>query len=189
SIETVGRSCGDDNLRSEHRTFRFLRVQLARVGGRQSVRPHWISSRALYDRSPALEGRSHRNRHRDAPGDTRESARRSSHALGADFDELSPSTSRGSARSVFAAVCGHTRETSRAARSEPLVLERKHREEFDEATRPAPLFAQNSGWHEIGLHETSRSRWYGCARRFSTSGAPVELKCSPATMAARAAHI
>ena len=92
-------------------------------------------------------------------------------------------------RVVFATVRGHTRKTSRAARSDLLVLERKHREEFDEATRPAPLFAQNSGWHEIGLHETSRSRWYGCARRFSTSGAPVELKCSPATMAARAAHI
>src|SRR5207302_11350610 len=75
-------------------------------------------------------------------------------------------------RVVFATVRGHTRKTSRAARSDLLVLERKHREEFDEASRPAPLFAQNFGWHEVGHHDIGRSRRNGRAWRRATSITP-----------------
>jgi hypothetical protein len=92
-------------------------------------------------------------------------------------------------RIVFAAVRGHTRETCGAALSELLLLKGKHREEFDKPARPTFLFIQRARWHEGGFLNVDRSRQPGRLRPFAPSSTPVELKCSPATVTARATHI
>jgi hypothetical protein len=92
-------------------------------------------------------------------------------------------------RIVFAAVRGHTGKTRGAALSELLVLKRKHRQEFDEPTRPAPLFTQMPCRHEVRFLNVDRGRRPGRLGRFPPSSPPIKLKCGPATVTARATHV
>ncbi len=91
---------------------------------------------------------------------------------------------------VFATVCGHACETGRTALSKLFVLERKHREWFDQTARATLLFGSVCGLRKSGLPiEIDESRPCVSAPTFASPAAPVELKSGPPAMAVRAANV
>src|SRR5438876_3978765 len=92
-------------------------------------------------------------------------------------------------RIVLSTVGGHACETGRAAPPELFVLEGKHREGFDETTRPTFLFTKVRGKRELGLLLVGQSPWGVGFRGLAPASAPIELKSSPAAVAVRTANV